>query len=79
MLSNALWNAIVFEIGKPEALELGFKLMVFSKENGIFRCRRQKCEKTKKIVNSLKTVSGVKISLKTLKTSGTIKKLKEKI
>ena len=78
-LSEFLWIAIVRTAGKKEALALGFRLMVFQKNKGIFRCRREQCAQTKRIINSIKEISGSRVSIKTLKTSGTMKTLKEKL
>ncbi len=78
-LSKQLWLAIVKQIGKEEALALGFQFVVFDVKSGkgIFKCKREKCEKAKQAVNSIREFSGAKIFLKTLRTSGTIKTLKE--
>ena len=78
-LSKSLWLELAKKIPKQEAVLLGFQLMVFdsAKGRGIFKCSREKCEKTKSAMNDIKEISGEKVSLKTLKTSGTIKTLKE--
>ncbi|MDD5163938.1 MAG: Rpp14/Pop5 family protein [Candidatus ainarchaeum sp.] len=78
-LSKQLWLAIVKQTGKEEALSFGFQLVVFDFKigRGIFKCRREKCEKAKKAVNSIREFYNAKVFLKTLRTSGTIKTLKE--
>jgi RNase P/RNase MRP subunit POP5 len=77
-ISQQLWLAIVKQIGKEEALALGFQLVVFDFKTGkgIFKCKREKCEKAKKAVNSIQEFFGAKVFLKTMRTSGTIKTLK---
>ena len=78
-LSKSLWLELTKKIPRQEAVMLGFQLIAFdsAKSKGIFKCSREKCEKTKSAMNDIKEISGEKVSLKTLKTSGTIKTLKE--
>lgn len=77
-LSNGLWLAIINAVGKEEALSLGFQLVKFGSGKGIFKCKREKCEKAKKIICSARQIAGKKASIQTLATSGTIRTLKEK-
>lgn len=72
-LKDYLYNEIKKFFGEPKS---GFKLIEYNPKNkkGIVRCNRKDAKKIVEFLNSLG-----KIKIKTLKTSGTIKKLRREL
>ena len=77
-VNKALWNAFFELFGQLGAAEINPQLIEFDskKNSGILKCSRNNVEKARTALLFLKKVSGKNVIPKTLKTSGTLKKLR---
>jgi len=58
--------------------DFGIRLIRFDKNTGIIKCNHTEKENTIKLLNSIKKISSMKVSIETFGTSGTIKALVRK-
>ena len=73
---SALWNTVMKLYGRTEAGKLRIKLMEFKNGKGIVRCCHKHTEEVKAGLLSLEEAAGTKVAPRTIKTSGTLKKLR---
>ena len=57
---------------------MGIYLTRFDGEKGIIRCNHTEKDNTIKLLSSIRTINSKRVEIKTVKTSGTIKKLYKK-
>ncbi len=75
-LQNLLWLGLVQEAGVSEAKKFFIKVIEFKQGKGIVRCALEKAEDLRKILPKINEVEDKKVKIKTIKTSGTLKKLR---
>jgi len=66
------------EFFDKKPINLGVDVIRFNGEKGIVRCSHTQKEDIIKILNSITSISGKKVKIETVGTSGTIKKLVQK-
>ena len=79
-LAKEIWNSLIGLFGENSAAEVNFWLMYYDPKRGIgiARCTNRTVDLLRTAMTLISTIDGIRISIKTLKTSGTFRKLRKK-
>jgi len=75
-IQQMLWNALVEREGREKAKDFYIKVVEFRDGKGIARCALEKAERLREFLPGITELGGKKVRIKTIKTSGTLKKLR---